>query len=67
MTQSMIFYRANCCGNEKNCSYPNRMEVSDVESFRQVVRYDYVCARYRDMEAADRPQITALGIVYVAI
>lgn len=24
----LVIYTANCVGNAKNCSYPNRMEIS---------------------------------------
>ena len=27
----LVIYTANCAGNAKNCSYPNRMEISNEE------------------------------------
>lgn len=41
-------YRADCVGNEWNCSYPHRVSVGDEASLRQAVRYDYVAVAYRN-------------------
>ena len=44
----MIFYQASCLGNNKNCKYPHRFEVTDAESLEQATRRDFVCAEYRN-------------------
>lgn len=44
----LVFYTANCAGNAKNCSYPNRMEVTNAEELKAVVRMDHVCAEYKN-------------------
>ncbi len=41
-------YHANCRGNETNCRYPNKVEVTDTESLLRAVSKDYVCAEYRN-------------------
>lgn len=43
----LVFYTANCIGNAKNCSYPNRFEVTNAEELKEVVRFDHVCAEYK--------------------
>ena len=44
----MFMYHADCTGNEKNCLYRHRVEITDEASLTEVVRHDYVCAEYRD-------------------
>lgn len=44
--QGMILYRADCRGNYRNCIYPAKCEVTDLESLRRAVSMDYVCAQY---------------------
>ncbi len=39
---------ANVTGQAYNCRYPNRVEVTDGESFARAVSRDYVCAAYKD-------------------
>ncbi len=39
---------ANVTGQEYNCRYPNRVQVTDAESFARAVSRDYVCASYKD-------------------
>ncbi len=41
-------YYADCLGNEFNCRYPHKAEVTDGESLARAVRRDYVCAEYRN-------------------
>jgi putative DNA primase/helicase len=43
----LVFYTANCIGNAKNCSYPNRFEVTNAEELKEAVRFDHVCAEYK--------------------
>ena len=40
----LTIYSADCTGNEKNCLYPHRHEVTNEEEFRQAVQRDHVCA-----------------------
>lgn len=44
----LIFYTANCIGNAKNCSYPNRVEVTTAEELKAVVKTDHVCGEYKN-------------------
>lgn len=39
-------YSADFIGAPSNCAYPNKIEVTDEESFLEAVRRDYVCAEY---------------------
>lgn len=41
-------YSADIIGNPSNCSYPNKTEVTDVDSLRAAVCHDYVCAEYKN-------------------
>ena len=43
----MFMYHADCTGNEKNCLYRHRVEITDEASLTEVVRHDYVCAEYQ--------------------
>ena len=43
----MEIFCANVTGMENNCRYPNRMRITDAESFRRAVSRDYVCAAYQ--------------------
>ena len=43
-----ILYHADCRGNETNCLYPRKVEVSDRESLICAVSKDYVCAEYKN-------------------
>ena len=44
----MFMYHADCTGNETNCLYRHRVEITDEASLMEVVRHDYVCAEYRN-------------------
>ena len=44
----LVFYTANCTGNAKNCSYPNRVEVTNADELKAAVRMDHVCAEYKN-------------------
>ena len=44
----MFMYHADCVGQEKNCYYRHRIEITDEASLLEVVRHDYVCAAYQD-------------------
>ena len=41
-------YSADIIGNPGNCSYPNKIEVTDIASLQAAVAHDYVCAEYRN-------------------
>lgn len=42
----LILQTANVLGDERNCYYPNRVEVTSAEELQQAVRMDHVCAEY---------------------
>lgn len=39
---------AACVANAKNCSYPNLVEARSAEELKEAVRFDHVCAVYRN-------------------
>jgi len=41
-------YQADFTGNPGNCSYPNKVDVTDAASLQTTVNRDYVCAKYRN-------------------
>ena len=41
-------YSSDYTGNPGNCSYPNKHTITDMESLREAVCHDYVCAEYRN-------------------
>ena len=41
---SMFMYHADCVGQETNCLYPHRVEITDEASLMEAVKHDYVCA-----------------------
>ena len=43
----LILYAARCTGNEKNCLYPDRHEVTTPEGLKKAIRTDHVCAQYK--------------------
>lgn len=42
----LVLRTANIVGDEKNCLYPNRAEVSCAEELQEAVKMDHVCAEY---------------------
>ena len=44
----ITIYSANVTGMENNCRYPNRVDITDLESLVKAVSRDYVCAEYRN-------------------
>lgn len=40
-------YSADCVGNSGNCLYPNKMIVTDKESFIKATKMDHVTAKYK--------------------
>ena len=45
---SMFMYHADCVGQETNCLYRHRVEITDEASLMEAVKHDYVCAEYKD-------------------
>ena len=41
-------FSADIVGNPGNCSYPNKIEVTNEDSLRTAVCHDYVCAEYKN-------------------
>jgi P4 family phage/plasmid primase-like protien len=41
-------FTADCTGNPKNCHYRNRVEATSAQAFEKAIRFDHVCATYRD-------------------
>jgi len=56
----MFMYHADCIGQEKNCQYRHRVEITDEASLLEVVRHDYVCAEYQDGYRSNNNFIPAL-------
>lgn len=44
----MVLYYNKVCQNRFNAQYPHRVEVKEPEDLENVVRYDHVCAEYKD-------------------
>ena len=44
---NFTIYTANCVGNSGNCLYPNKMIVTDKESFIAATKMDHVTAKYK--------------------
>ena len=46
--QQFTLYRTNGAGNAKNTVYPIRAEISDSDALCEALRFDHVCAKYKD-------------------
>jgi len=44
----MYIYHADVIGQETNCLYRHRIEITDEASLREATRHDYVCAEYEN-------------------
>lgn len=44
---NFTIYIADCVGNSGNCLYPNKMIVTDKESFIKATKMDHVTAKYK--------------------
>lgn len=44
---NFTIYTADCVGNNGNCLYPNKMIVTDKESFIKATKMDHVTAKYK--------------------
>ena len=44
---NFLIYTSDLTGNQKNCVYPNRVEVSNAAQLQMVVEKDHVCAQYK--------------------
>ena len=44
---NFTIYTADCIGNSGNCLYPNKMVVTDKESFIKATKMDHVTAKYK--------------------
>ena len=44
---NFTIYTADCAGNSGNCLYPNKMIVTDKESFIKATKIDHVTAKYK--------------------
>ena len=42
------FWRSECVQNPKNCSYPEKVIITDAEGFNEMARYDHVAATYKN-------------------
>ncbi|MEA5033549.1 MAG: phage/plasmid primase, P4 family [Sphaerochaeta sp.] len=41
-------YSADCTGNAKNCHYHTRIDAITEKVFEEAIRFDHVCAEYKD-------------------
>lgn len=44
----ITLYTANCTGNARNCHYHTRVDAGTPEAFEEAIRFDHVCAAYKD-------------------
>ena len=59
----LILYAARCTGNEKNCLYPDKHEVTDPEGLKRAVRNDHVCAQYKRNYRSNENFVTSQCVV----
>ena len=45
---NITLYTAPCTGNAKNCHYPTYIDATTKEIFEEAIRFDHVCAEYKD-------------------
>lgn len=45
---NITLYTAPCTGNAKNCHYPTYIDATTKEIFKEAIRFDHVCAEYKD-------------------
>jgi hypothetical protein len=43
-----VIFTANCVGNAKNCSYPNRAEICSAGELIEAVKRDHVCGEFKN-------------------
>lgn len=44
----LVLHTANVVSDKSNCLYPNRVEVGSAEELQEAVKFDHVCAEYKD-------------------
>ena len=44
----MILQTANVTADAKNCSYPNKVTVTNASELQEAVKMDHVCAKYKN-------------------
>ncbi|MBV1757693.1 MAG: primase C-terminal domain-containing protein [Dethiosulfatibacter sp.] len=44
----LTLFTANCAGNKANCSYPNKVHITNASELQEAVKADHVCAEYKD-------------------
>ena len=64
---NFTIYTADCVGNNGNCLYPNKMIVTDKESFITSTKMDHVTAKYkgnyRSKEISSFPTVFRLTVI----
>ena len=45
---NFTLFTANVRGDKGNCVYPNRIEVTNREAFKEAMQYDHVCGAFRN-------------------
>ena len=46
--KEFTLYTSTTIGSKSNSIYPTAVQVADIEALRAAVRYDHVCAKYKD-------------------
>ena len=62
--QMTLYYNENQRGNENNTAYPYVKPVSTPDTLRSAVRYDHVCARYRNNRRSNENFIEADAVMF---
>lgn len=44
----LILQTANVTADAKNCSYPNKVTVTNASELQEAVKMDHVCAKYKN-------------------
>ena len=42
-----VLYTADTAGDSSNCIYPNKVHITDKDTFIEAIKHDHVCARYK--------------------
>lgn len=45
---NITLHTADCTGNAKNCYYQKRIDATSIEAFEEAIRFDHVCASFKD-------------------
>lgn len=59
----LIIFASDVCGVQDNCLYPHRHEVTNAAELKAAVKYDHVCAEYKNNYRGKENYITSNCVV----